>query len=340
MDMQEIRKRAKELMGGACQLCPVCNGKACAGRVPGMGGVGTGASFTSGVEALSRIKMNMRVIHGAEEPDTATRFLGLDLSLPVIAAPVAGVKLNMGCEAISEEEYISHYLGGSRDAGSIGCFGDAVPDAFFQVGLKALKEVEGFGIPVLKPFEDQYLFPKLEQAAEAGAPMVGMDIDAAGLITPRLMGRPVSPKTPKKLKEIIAHTSLPFILKGIMTPDEALLAVDAGAAGIVVSNHGGRVMDHLPGTAEVLPGIVAAVKGRIAILVDGGIRSGVDILKMLALGADAVMIGRPFAWATLGGGREGVKLYTDSLRNELISAMILTNCPTIPDVGPHVLHQP
>lgn len=339
MDMQEIRKKAKEMMRGSCRLCPVCDGRACAGEVPGMGGAGTGGSFQAAVAALAKIKLNMRTIHATAEPDTSLTLLGQKLTLPVLAAPVAGLKINMACD-MDEGEYALEYLAGCREAGTLGCFGDAVPDFIYQAGLDALHKLGGRGVPVVKPFEDEYLLPKLDQAKEAGAPMVGMDIDAAGLITPRLMGRPVSPKTPQKLKEIISYTPLPFILKGIMTPDEARLAQEAGAAGIVVSNHGGRLLDHLPGTAEVLPAIAKAVKGKITILVDGGVRSGADVLKMLALGADAVLIGRPFAWACIGGGRQGVKLYLDTIRDELISAMILTNCPTVSHIGPHALFNP
>jgi 4-hydroxymandelate oxidase len=137
----------------------------------------------------------------------------------------------------------------------------------------------------------------------------------------------------------VEYTDLPLILKGIMTPDEAQLAVDVGAKGIVVSNHGGRVMDHLPGTAAVLPAIAEKVKGQITILVDGGIRDGIDVLKMLALGADAVMIGRPLAVAVLGGGREGARFYLESLKSELYSAMILTGCNSIDSIGRHILYQ-
>jgi isopentenyl diphosphate isomerase/L-lactate dehydrogenase-like FMN-dependent dehydrogenase len=122
-----------------------------------------------------------------------------------------------------------------------------------------------------------------------------------------------------------------------MTPDDARRAVDAGAAGIVVSNHGGRVLDHTPGTAEALPAVAAAVKGQVAILVDGGVRTGGDVLKMLALGADAVMIGRPFCTAALGGLRDGVAKYLDQVRGELVQAMILTGCATVADAGRDIL---
>jgi isopentenyl diphosphate isomerase/L-lactate dehydrogenase-like FMN-dependent dehydrogenase len=152
-----------------------------------------------------------------------------------------------------------------------------------------------------------------------------------------MMGRPVLPKATADLARIVEYTPLKVVLKGVMTPDDAKRAVDAGAAGIVVSNHGGRVIDHLPGTAEVLPDIAEAVKGQITILVDGGIRSGADVVKMLALGADAAMIGRPFSWATLGGGREGVQLFLKKLIEEFFIAMIVTGCQSVADIDESVL---
>ena len=122
-----------------------------------------------------------------------------------------------------------------------------------------------------------------------------------------------------------------------MTPDEAELAVDSGAKGIVISNHGGRVLDHAPSAAEVLPEIAARVKGKITVLADGGVRSGGDILKMLALGADAVMIGRPFSVAAVGGLQEGVETYIDVLLGELKQAMVLTGVQKIEDISERIL---
>jgi isopentenyl diphosphate isomerase/L-lactate dehydrogenase-like FMN-dependent dehydrogenase len=164
-----------------------------------------------------------------------------------------------------------------------------------------------------------------------------MDIDAAGLITLRKMGRPVSPKPLEKLTEIIRRTGTRFILKGIMTPDEAELAVAAGADAIVVSNHGGRVLDHAPGTAAVLPGIADRVKGKITILADGGVRTGADVLKMLALGADAVMVGRPFAIAAVGGLQAGVETYIDTLMADLKQTMVLTGTRAASSVDRKIL---
>lgn len=132
--------------------------------------------------------------------------------------------------------------------------------------------------------------PQAGQGRRHGCPVIGVDVDAAGLITLRRQGRPVSPKSPEDLADMAARVhgaGCKFMIKGVMTEDEARIAADAGVDAIVVSNHGGRVLDHTPGTAEVLPEIVKAVRGRVDVLADGGIRDGVDILKMLALGAQA-----------------------------------------------------
>ena len=251
--------------------------------------------------------------------------LGKRLDLPVLAAPIGGMDFNMGGR-ISEADFVESVLAGAVESGTLGGCGDGVPDVLYTTGLAAIKALGGAGIPFFKPWGERELLFKLERVLDSGATIVGMDIDAAGLITLREMGRPVSPKSPEQLRKIIEATPMAFLLKGIMTPDDALLARDVGAAGIVVSNHGGRVFEHTPGTAEVVPKIAKAVKGQIAILADGGIRSGGDVLKMLALGADAVMIGRPVAVAAIGGSRAGVVRYLEQIRSELVQAMILTGC--------------
>jgi 4-hydroxymandelate oxidase len=334
--MKEIRDQARKRMEGFCKVCPVCDGRVCAGEVPGMGGIGTGAAFRDNIQALSECRFQMRVIHDVVEPDTRTEILGISLDIPVLAAPIGGVSFNMGGK-ISEEDYIAAKLEGCKEKGIIGCTGDGAPAFIHEAGFQAIRSLQGHGIPFIKPWEDRELFGKLEGAAAAGAAVVGMDIDAAGLITLKLMGRPVSPKTPEKLKEIISRTPMQFILKGIMTPDHARIAVDVGASAIVVSNHGGRVLDHTPGVARILSGVSLAVKGQIVILADGGVRTGGDVLKMLALGADAVMIGRPFSVAVMGGLKDGAMRYIDQIRSELIQAMILTGSKSVVAVDPSIL---
>ncbi len=334
--MKEIRDNARKMMETFCKVCPICNGKACAGQVPGMGGLGSGSSFINNIETLGRIKFNMRLIHDVTEPDTTVSVLGKKLSLPILAAPIGGVSFNMG-GAVSEEDYIQAIVSGCKAKGIIGCSGDGVPDFIHQAGFKAIKSADGHGIPFIKPWEDEELFKKIEAAKATGTDIIGMDIDAAGLITLRKMGRPVSPKSLEKLTEIIRRTGTKFILKGVMTADEAELAVTAGADAIVVSNHGGRVLDYAPGAADVLAAIADKVKGKITILADGGIRSGGDVLKMLALGADAVMVGRPFSVAAVGGLQQGVETYIDTIMTELKQTMVLTGTSAASSVDRKIL---
>ena len=149
----------------------------------------------------------------------------------------------------------------------------------------------------------------------------------------RRAGQPTGPWPEDVWERMISRAGVPVILKGVMTVRDAEAAVRVGAAGIIVSNHGGRVLDHTPGTADVLPEIAAAVKGRIRILVDGGVRSGADVMKMLALGAEAVLVGRPMAVAAVGGGSEAVSFLLERYAHDLRTAMIYAGCATPADIS-------
>ena len=148
------------------------------------------------------------------------------------------------------------------------------------------------------------MFAKLDVLNAGHIFCAGMDVDGAGLPFLKAMNPNAGSKSVAEMSEIVAYANMPFIVKGIMTARGAEKAVEDGAAGIVVSNHGGRVQGGVPSTAEVLPAIAEAVKGEITILVDGGIRSGVDVFRAIALGADSVLIGRPILTAIYGAGEE------------------------------------
>ncbi|GAA2133688.1 alpha-hydroxy acid oxidase [Kitasatospora kazusensis] len=129
------------------------------------------------------------------------------------------------------------------------------------------------------------------------------------------------------------RTSLPLLIKGILTAEDAELAVAHGASGVVVSNHGGRQLDCAVASADALPEIVDAVGGRCPVVVDGGIRHGSDVLKVLALGADLALIGRPVLWGLAQGGAAGVAELLELLRAELTEAMVLSGCPLTSDIN-------
>ncbi len=336
MDLSELRDRAKEKLKGYCRVCPVCDGRVCAGEVPGMGGAGTGRAFAANLEALARYRFNMRTLHDVRAPDTSCELWGETLSMPILAAPMTGVSPNMGGK-ISEEDFLQEIIAGSLLAGALGMSGDGPDPLMYEGGLKAIAGHGGKGIPIAKPRAQKEALKYLQAAAAAGALAVGMDIDGAGLLPMALKGQPVGPKSFAEIKELIGATRLPFILKGIMTPEEAEIAVAAGAGAIVVSNHGGRALDHTPGAAEVLPAIAARVKGRLLIFADGGVRCGGDVLKLLALGADAVLVGRPLIIGVMGGGRQGVAFLLNKLKSELIQAMLLTGTADVKAVPRAIL---
>lgn len=338
MDYNEMLKNAREKLNGSCKVCKVCNGVACAGEVPGMGGKGSGQAFIENVRALERVKLNMRVIHNAADPDTSIELFGKKMDAPIFAAPITGTTLNMGGQ-LTEREYIEPVVEGCANSGIYAMVGDTAVDAFLIENLDVLKCHDGNGIVFIKPWDNENIIKKIRLAEEAGAFAVGVDIDACGLVTLSLHGKPVLPKDLEQLKELVKSTKLPFILKGIMTVEDALMAVEAGADAIVVSNHGGRVLDFTPGSADVLPEIAKAVKGKIKILVDGGIRTGVDVVKMLGLGADAVLIGRPFVTASFGGATDGVETYVNKIKSELKGAMILTGCSNISEIDEKVIYR-
>lgn len=139
---------------------------------------------------------------------------------------------------------------------------------------------------------------------------------------------------------LVAETRLPVVVKGILSPEDAGIAVATGAAGLIVSNHGGRTLDTSPATIAALPGVTEVVAGRVPILLDGGIRRGTDVLKALALGASAVLVGRPIVYGLAVAGAFGVAHVLRLLRDEFEVAMALTGCRTVADIGPQLVHTP
>jgi (S)-2-hydroxy-acid oxidase len=135
-------------------------------------------------------------------------------------------------------------------------------------------------------------------------------------------------------------TSLPVLVKGVLAPDDARRAVEAGAAGIILSNHGGRQLDFTPAALDVLPHVAAAVRRRVPVLVDGGVRRGTDVIKCLALGASAVLVGRPVLWALALGGQPGVEAALAALRGEVELGMALLGCSRVSDLSPDFVLPP
>ncbi len=339
LSMEAIRIEAREKFKKICYVCKNCDGRDCPTGVPGMGGIGTGASFKRNIESLQRYKINTRLIHDVTAPNTETSFFGVPLSLPVMAAPITGTVTNMG-GAIDELDYNIAVVNGCIKSGSLAFVGDGATPDKYKIGLEALSLATGGGIPIFKPRSDsEEIIKRIKAAEKVHAVAVGMDIDAIVFKTMAMKNQAVGPKSVHELQHLISSTSLPFILKGIMTVRDAALAVEAGAHAIIVSNHGGRVLDEMAGTMDVLEEIAHEVKGHIHIIIDGGFRNGVDILKALALGAEYVLIGRPIAIAATGMREEGVSFYLNTIRRELEQAMILTGCGSLSDISGDIVRK-
>lgn len=330
MDWQETLANAKGNMGH-CKVCPVCDGRVCKNTIPGPGAKGSGTVAIRNYAAWQDICINMDTLHANVPVDTRLELFGCTFALPVFAGPVGAVKMHYG-DKYDDTQYNDILVPACADAGIAAFVGDGVDPNVIQAGTAAIGRAGGIGVPTVKPWDVETVRQKMQLAQDSGAFAIAMDVDAAGL--PFLQNRmpPAGSKSVEELREIVDSTDAPFIVKGIMTPRAAVKAAEAGAAGIVVSNHGGRVLDGVPATAEVLPAIVREVGGSMKILVDGGIRTGLDVFKALALGADAVIMARPFVTAVYGGQADGVAALVSKLQAELADAMRMTGAARLFDI--------
>lgn len=340
MNAQEILSEARKTIGPYCKACPVCNGRACGNQMPGPGAKGLGDTAIRNFEDWQKIRINMDTICVNRKIDTSARLFGRTFRMPVFAGPVGAVGLHYG-DKYDDLSYNSILLEGCAEAGIAAFTGDGANEQVMIAATDAIKASGGVGVPTVKPWSREEVRQKMEMVRYSGAFAAAMDIDAAGLPFLKNAEPPAGSKSVEELQEIIKEHEVPFIVKGIITIKGALKAKEAGAAAIVVSNHGGRVLDQCPSTAEVLPEIVSALKGSgMKILVDGGIRSGATVFKALAMGADGCLIARPFVTAVYGGGKEGVIYYIDKLAGELEDTMAMCGAASIAEITQDMVRLP
>ncbi len=330
MEFKDVLEEARKCMG-KCKACPVCNGMACKNMIPGPGAKGVGDTAIRNYEKWQEIRVVMDTLCQKKPVDTSLELFGKKFKYPFFAGPVGAVT-NHYSDKYNDLTYNAVLVPGCAEAGIAAFTGDGVDPTVMQDATKAVAENGGLGVPTVKPWNKAQIEEKMALVKASNAFAVAMDIDAAGLPFLKKIVPPAGSKSVEEMKEIIQLAGRPFIIKGIMSVKGALKAKEAGASAIVVSNHGGRVLDQSPATAEVLEEIVAAVKGSMKIFVDGGIRSGIDVFKALALGADAVLIARPYVIATYGGGKEGIALYTAKIGAELADAMEMCGAATLKDI--------
>ena len=315
MDYNEVLQRARERIGPKCKVCPECNGLGCGNTMPGPGSKAPGNGANDNWRAWRRWSLNMDTIAPNTPVDTSLALFGRTFSLPVIAAPIGSLRaqFNPGDDI---RDYNACAAAAAAQTGIAASFGDGLDARVFPHGCALSKQYGGIGLPVINPLSMDTIKANLDLANAAQPFAVSVVIDSAGLPHLKAASPDAGSKTVAELRELCDYAQMPMILKGIMTVRGAEKAVEAGAAA----------------TADVLPEIADAVGDRVMILVDGGIRSGTDIFRALALGADAVMICRPFLISYYGGGTEGIVAYVEKLRAELTDAMYMCGARSLGDI--------
>ena len=320
MDYKELIALEKQAKCN-CRVCNMCNGVVCKGETPGVGGIGSGISFINNRKAIDAIELLQDCISDVTSVDTTTTLFGIKVDSPIMIAPIGSLKVNYGID-MDEYDYFNEVAKAAKECNIIAFSGDGTKVEYFEKPLQVMDSLGGVGIPTMKPWVQEGLdlrFPLLEKYHHSA---LAMDVDSAGLLALQKSAIPVECKSVDKLRDIVKrYGNRPFIVKGVMSVNGALKAVQAGAEGIIISNHGGRVCDGCAGSMAVVKDIVAAVKGKCTILIDGGFRDGCDVFKALALGCDGVLIGRPFALACGVAKADGVIAYYNHVKETLIHTM-------------------
>lgn len=300
-------------------------------------------------DRYSEIALLPRVGVDVSELQISQRLLGVDLPFPIMLAPAA-------LQLLFAEEGELGTVRGAKAAGTA-----AVISMESSIPTRELAKESGPFFQHIYVQRDRALTLELvRMAEEAGARGIAVTLDNpvpgiryrqdAGMIglpegvrranlesggVPRLTGGYLDPSmTWKDLEWLVSHTELPVIGKGVLHPEDARLSIESGLQAVFVSNHGGRNLDTVAHPIDCVRAVSDAVAGRVPVLLDGGIRRGSDVLKALALGADAVLVGRPYIWGLAAEGAEGVKTVIETLRDEFIAAMSMCGLASLDSITP------
>ncbi len=285
---------------------------------------------------MDSISIELRILN-SKPATTATQLFGHRLAAPIIASALCESRILKRLGPWTTP-YLEQIAKGLADSGSMMSTGDVQYDE-----LARIVEQGAPVIHIVKPYEDESrIHGHLERARRLGCVAVGMDIDAMYLEKawdegpgPAYLGYQSS----EQIARYIKATPLPFVVKGVLSVQDAIAAKDLGASAIMVSSHGGETIDYTTPVLELLPTIRRALPG-MTILVDSGFRRGSDVFKALALGPDCVGLGTQLVVACAAAGRDGVRRMVTLLQEELERIMCLTGCVTVSSAEPSILHLP
>ena len=296
--------------------------------LPGLGYAGLGITYQRNIEELKKVTIKSQLINEHFEPDLSSKFIGIDLPIPILPSPMSGIETNLN-HIMTEYEFISHMFAGCRKFNTWGVCGDSNDSTKHYIVPELIKKYGG--IATCKPRKNEIIVDKIRMLEKHGACAIGLDLDGIGGV--KLFGNhEVFLKSKDELLEIRRAINVPAFVKGITSVEDAIAAYQLGYDGIVISNHGGRSVDYLPSTLEVVKEISRELKGKISIGVDGGVYSGYDVFIYLASGADVVFAGRAFLYAIISNGSGGVENLFENMRMELKKTMMVTNCRKVSDI--------
>jgi 4-hydroxymandelate oxidase len=328
------------------------------------GGAWDEFTLRENVDVWRRWRLRPRMLVDVGDVSTATELLGSEVSMPIVVAPVA-------FQRMAHEDGEPGMARAAAEAGTLMCLSTIATARASEVAEAAPGGHRWFQ---LYCFRDRAVTQALiDEATEFGYEAIVLTVDAprlgwrerdlrSGFVVPASVTVPsvaaalgadkpigvaeafalLDPTiTWADLEQLVSGCDLPVLVKGVLTAEDAELALEHGAAGVIVSNHGGRQLDGVAPSAEALPEVADAISGRGLVLVDGGVRRGTDVLVALALGADAVMVGRPALWGLAADGERGALRVLQILRKELELALALAGCPSPGAVtGEHVRAAP
>ncbi|MGA9858162.1 MAG: alpha-hydroxy acid oxidase [Solirubrobacteraceae bacterium] len=301
--------------------------------------------------AWQRLALRPRMLVGASGLDLGTELLGVGRPHPIVVAPTAFQQLvhpdgEIGIARAAEATNTVMCVSTLASAGAAEVAQSAPQTtrwfqlyAFSDPGVTrelvdsaAVHGYEALVVTVDRPVLGLRERERRSRVRDAGAHAVQNSAAARGAPAADYSALIDADLSWADIERLVARSPLPVLVKGVMTAEDARLAIDHGVAGVIVSNHGGRQLDTVLSGADALPPVVDAVEGRVDVLVDGGIRRGTDIVKALALGARGVLVGRPLTWGLAVAGGEGAQHILQILLDELANALILTGCPRVKDL--------